>query len=216
MLAFLHTAAAHVATFADLARAIDPAVPCQHAVAADLLAAAGAAGGVDARLAGRVVASVEALRAGGARVVVCTCSTIGDAAEAASRPGAPVLRIDRPMAEAAVRQGPRIAVVAALDTALAATVTLIEAVAAAQGRTVAVRAARCPEAWPLFERGDRKGYLTATAAAARAVAAVADVVVLGQASMAGAAARLADLSVPVLASPELGVRAAIGGWRALA
>lgn len=216
MLAFLHTAAAHVPTFAELVRAIDPAVPCRHAVAADLLAAAGAAGGVDARLAARVVASVEALRAGGARVVVCTCSTIGDAAETASRPGAPVLRIDRPMAEAAVRQGPRIAVVAALDTALAATVALVEAVAAAQGRAVAVRAARCLEAWPLFERGDGEGYLTATAVAARAAAAAADVVVLAQASMAGAAARLADLPVPVLASPTLGVRAALGRWRDLA
>ena len=215
MIGFLHTAAAHVPTFAELLRRVDPQRPGLYAVEDGLLAAATAAGGVDAALAERVAAAVEALRARGARVVVCTCSTIGDAAEAATRPDAPVLRIDRPMAEAAVRSGSRIAIVAALDTALAATAALVETVAREAARAVTVHAARCPEAWPLFERGDREGYLAATAAAARAAAAHADVVLLGQASMAGAAARLADLAVPVLASPELGVRAAVERCRAL-
>ena len=195
---------------------LDPRLPCRHVVEERLLADATAAGAVDAALAGRVAASIEALRAGGARVVVCTCTTIGDAAEAAARPGAPVLRVDRPMAEAAVQRGPRIAVVAALETALVATTALLEAVARAAGRTVTIRAARCPEAWPLFVRDDLDEYLAATAAAARAAAADADVVVLGQTSMAGAVARLADLATPVLASPALGVRAAVDRYRALA
>src|SRR5512143_944105 len=128
MLAFLHTAGSHVANFERLVREVDPDLQCRHAVDEELLAAATAAGGVDAALAARIAAAIDTLRAAGARVVVCTCSTIGDAAEAGSREAAPVLRIDRPMAEEAVRREPggaglpprRIAVVAALDTALAA------------------------------------------------------------------------------------------------
>jgi hypothetical protein len=45
----------------------------------------------------------------------------------------------------------------------------------------------CTEAWPLFEAGDRDGFLTGVADAVRAGSAGCDVVVLAQASMAGAA-----------------------------
>jgi Asp/Glu/Hydantoin racemase len=209
MLGFLHTAAGHVPTFERLVREHDAAVPTRHAVEDQLLADATAAGTVDAALAARVIAAVEALRAEGAHVVVCTCSTIGDAAEAASRPGAPVLRIDRPMAEEAVRRGTRIAVVAALDTALQATTLLVHDAARAAGRPVAVYAVSCPEAWPFFVAGDTDGYLNGTAAAVRAAAADVDVIVLGQVSMAGAVERLSDLTPPVLAAATTGVRAAI-------
>ncbi|MBX3027246.1 hypothetical protein KF840_20305 [bacterium] len=215
MLGFLHTAASHVPTFERLARDADPALSCRHAVEAPLLAAATAAGGVDAALAARIAARVDALRAAGARVVVCTCSTIGDAAEAASRPQAPVLRIDRPMAEAAVRRGARVAVVAALDTALAATVALLRAVAREQGRAVAIAPVLCAAAWPRFVAGDLAAYAAATAAAARAAAPAVDVVVLGQVSMAPAIERLADLATPVLAATPLGVQVAVERCRAL-
>ena len=64
-------------------------------------------------------------------------------------------------------------------------------------------------AWPRFERGDRDGYLADVAAAVRPRAADTDVVVLAQASMAGAQPLLADLGVPVLSSPALGVARAV-------
>lgn len=215
MLGFLHTAASHVPTFERLARAIDPALPCRHAVEASLLAAATEAGGIDAALAARIAARIDALRAAGARVVVCTCSTLGDAAEAASRPDAPVLRIDRPMAEAAVRRGPRVAVVAALDTALAATVALLRDVARQQGRAVAIAPVLCAAAWPCFVAGDLAAYGAAVAAAVRAAAPAADVVVLGQVSMAPVVEQVDDLATPVLAATPLGVRVAAERWRAL-
>ena len=215
MLAFLHTAGSHVANFERLVREVAPELDCRHAVDEELLAAATAAGGVDAALAARIADAIEALRAVGARVVVCTCSTIGDAAEASSRAAAPVLRIDRPMAEAAVRRGPRIAVVAALDTALTATTQLLRAVARDAGREVSIRPVLCAEAWPLFASGDLEGYRSATAAAVRAVAAEADVVVLGQVSMAPVVDQLGDLATPVLAAARLGVQAAVERCRTL-
>lgn len=215
MLGLLHTAASHAPAFEARLRAVDATIAVRHAVEPRLLADAAAAGRVDAALRARVVAAVDDLRAAGARLVVCTCTTIGDAAESADRPASPVLRVDRPMAEAAVARGARIGVVAALPTALEATLELLRRVAAEQGRDVAPRAVTCAEAWPSFERGDLDGYLTAVATAVRAAADDADAVVLAQASMAGVIERVGDLAVPVLASPELGIRTAVERYRAL-
>lgn len=213
MLGFLHTAATHVPAFERLLREVDPSIEGRHVVAAPLLADATAAGQVDAALRGRVAAAVDGLRADGARLVVCTCSTIGDAAEAAGRSGSPVLRLDRPMAEEALRRGNRVAVVAALPTAFEATAALLRRLADERRQAVVIHHAACPQAWPLFERGDLDGYLAAVAVAARAATTDADVVLLGQASMAAALDQLRDL--PVLASAGLGVRAAVAMYRAL-
>jgi aspartate/glutamate racemase len=213
MLGFLHTAATHVPAFERLLREVDPTAEGRHAVDAPLLADAAAAGQVDAALRRRVATAVDALRDAGARLVVCTCTTIGDAAESAGRPGAPVLRLDRPMAEEALRRGNRVAVVAALPTAFEATAALLRRLADERQQAVAIRHVACPEAWQLFERGDLDGYHAAVAGAARAAAADADVVLLGQASMAAALDQLRAL--PVLASAALGVRAAVEMYRAL-
>ncbi len=63
-------------------------------------------------------------------------------------------------------------------------------------------------AWERFEAGDRPGHLALVAAAADALADV-DVIVLAQASMAGAA-ELVTTAVPVLSSPAPGLAAALG------
>jgi hypothetical protein len=63
MLAFLHTAAGHVPTFERLVREQDATLPTRHVVAEELLAAATAAGRVDAALAQRIAAAIDALRA---------------------------------------------------------------------------------------------------------------------------------------------------------
>lgn len=215
MLGLLHTAAMHAPAFEARLRAVDPTIAVRHAVEPELLADASASGRVDAALRSRVVAAIDAVRAAGARLVVCTCTTIGDAAESASTANAPVLRIDRPMVEAAVMRGNRIGVVAALPSALDATLVLVRRVAGERRRDVTTRVASCAAAWPAFERGDLDGYLAAAATAVRAVASDADVVVLAQASLAGVVERLRDLTVPILASPELGIRAAVERYRRL-
>ncbi|MEV0459868.1 hypothetical protein AB0H89_32355, partial [Catellatospora methionotrophica] len=74
------------------------------------------------------------------------------------------------------------------------------------GRSVTVSARVICGAWDRFEAGDLDGYLDRIAAALGEVT-DADVIVLAQASMAPAAERNAT-TVPVLASPRLGLRAA--------
>lgn len=213
MLGFLHTAAAHVATFDDLVRAELDAPPRVHRVAADLLAAARDAGAVPPALAAEITAALRRLRRDGARLAVCTCSTLGGAAEAADA-GLPVLRIDRPMAERAVALGARIGIVAALASTLAPTAALLHDAARGAGRRITCVDALCDDAWPLFEGGDLDAYHAAVAAAAEALAPRCDVVVLAQGSMAAAAGRV-RAATPVLSSPRLGVAAALAAYRAL-
>lgn len=211
-IAFLHTAAAHVATFERLMAELGPGIASRHLVEPELLADARA--GITDALAARVRGVVEAAVAEGARVVVCTCSTIGGCVETVSGPGFTAMRIDRPMAEQAVRVGPRIAVVAALASTLGPTRALLVDAATRAGVEVTITDVLCESAWPRFEAGDVDGYLAAVAAALPGAATAADVVVLAQASMAGAAVFCPTLRVPVLASPRLGVEAALRAERA--
>jgi Asp/Glu/hydantoin racemase len=232
---FLHTADVHVATFGALLAELAPGWGELHEVDERLLADARA--GID--VSDRLAARLGALAAAGADVIVCTCSTLGELAEQVAlplrpsgrglRPGAvPVLRVDRPMAQAAVARaaagqaaqagggqaasdqagagrGGRIAVVAAVAATLPPTVALLRACAG--GAEVEIVAAPCLDAWSLFEAGDQRGYLDRIAAHVRTLD--ADVIVLAQASMAAAGDLLGDLGVPVLSSPRTAVERAV-------
>jgi aspartate/glutamate racemase len=207
MLALLHTSPVHVPVFDALRDESHPDLALRHLVDERLLTRARADG--PEAVAADVRTLVEQAVADGARAVLCTCSTIGGIAEAAAgSAGVPVLRVDRPMAAAAVAAGPRIVVLAALRSTLAPTAGLIEEEARRDGRPAEIRSVLVEDAWPHFEAGDTDTYLRLVAAAADTFTeADADAIVLAQASMAPAQA-LTTTSVPVLASPRLGLRAA--------
>lgn len=199
---FLHTSAVHLPTFDGLTHQSWPLLGTIHVVDESLLAQARARGPEAAKPAVR--ARLDELRANGADIVCCTCSTIGETAERAGL-GVPVFRVDRPMARRAVELGPRIGVVAALESTLGPTRDLIAREAAAAGAEVAVELLLARGAWALFEDGDLDGYLRAVGESARELAARSDVVVLAQASMAPAEQLLAGLRAHVLSSPRLAV-----------
>ncbi|MGC5004334.1 aspartate/glutamate racemase family protein [Streptomyces sp. NBC_00353] len=201
-LALLHTSPVHVPVFEALRDADHPGLALRHLVHEDLLARARDAG-PDA-----VRGEIEALLAGavaeGATAVLCTCSTIGAVAESAAESlGVPVLRVDRPMAAAAVTRD-RVVVLAAIDDTLPPTLALLAEEAG--NRRVDIRTVLVDGAWARFRAGDRDGYLDLVAAAADRVT-DADVIVLAQASMADAATRTAT-RIPVLSSPRPGLSAA--------
>ncbi|MET8532185.1 aspartate/glutamate racemase family protein [Streptomyces sp. NPDC005065] len=201
-LALLHTSPVHVPVFEVLRDADHPGLALRHLVHEDLLARARDAG-PDA-----VRGEVEALLAGavaeGATAVLCTCSTIGGVAESVAESlGVPVLRVDRPMAAAAVTWD-RVVILAAIDDTLPPTLALLAEEAG--NRCVDIRTVLVDGAWARFRAGDRDGYLDLVAAAADRVT-DADVIVLAQASMADAATRTAT-RIPVLSSPRPGLSAA--------
>ncbi|MFI2430021.1 aspartate/glutamate racemase family protein [Streptomyces sp. NPDC018955] len=205
MLALLHTSPVHVPVFDALRDQEHPGLELRHLVAEDLLGRARADG--PAAVADDVRAKVREAVGRGVRAVLCTCSTIGGAAEAAaSAAGVPVLRVDRPMAAEAVAAGSRVVVLAALESTLRPTVTLVGEEAVRAGRSVEVRTVLVEDAWACFEAGDTTEYVRRVADAADAVTG-ADAIVLAQASMAPAE-RLTTTRVPVLSSPRPGLAAA--------
>ncbi|MBT2403092.1 MULTISPECIES: arylsulfatase [unclassified Streptomyces] len=204
-LVLLHTSPVHVPVFDALRDRQHAGAVLRHLVVPELLDRARAEGPESVRPALRVLLAGAGAGAVPAPVLV-TCSTIGAVAESlAPVLGTPVLRVDRPMAAAAVRTGPRIAVLAALESTLAPTEALLAEEAA--GRSVSIRTHVVAGAWDRFEAGDTAGCLGLVAAAADAVT-DADVIVLAQVSMAGAA-DLTMTGTPVLSSPARGLAAAV-------
>ncbi|WP_330333804.1 arylsulfatase [Streptomyces sp. NBC_00536] len=215
-LTLLHTSPVHVPVFDALRDRHHPGTALRHLVVPGLLARARVAGPA------AVAGEIESLLAGqgsGDGAVLCTCSTIGAVAEDLGPAlGRQVLRVDRPMAAAAVRTGPRIAVLATVESTLAPTLALLREEADALDRarpgyaaSLSLRPQVVPGAWERFEAGDDAGCLGLVAAAADAVTG-ADVIVLAQVSMAGAVER-ATTDIPLLSSPSVGLAAAVGALR---
>ncbi|MEU5365911.1 aspartate/glutamate racemase family protein [Streptomyces sp. NPDC005925] len=209
MLTLLHTSPVHVPVFDALRDQDHPGLELRHVVLPELLERARRDGA--AAVAPDVRRALRQAVADGARAVLVTCSTLGGVAESGAGgddAGVPVLRVDRPMAAAAVALGPRVVVLATLGSTLGPTCALVEDEAVRAGRPVAVRTHVPDGAWSAFAAGD-------TARCARLVADVADgigdadVIVLAQASMAPAE-QLVTTSVPVLSSPRRGLAAGAG------
>ena len=199
---FLHTAQSNVPLFQ-----ISPdarGLIARHEVRDDLLARASAAG----RLTDDVRDEAETVlrqASEAADLVLLTCSTLGPAADALDDLPVPVLRVDRALAQAAVKRGGRVAVLYAAPSTQGPTKALFEAEARSSGASIALHLV--PGAWDQFLAGDREGYLQSIAAAADAVAQAADLVAFAQASMAPAAA-LCRHCRP-LTSPAEGLAAAL-------
>lgn len=194
-LTLLHTAQAHCARFDAIRDDIAPGVPLQQVVRADWLEAA--QGGISKALEEEIVGWVTEQTG----PVLCTCTTLGAIAE---RAGA--VRIDRPLMETAARIGGPVIMAYCLESTLGPSEALLREAMGADGD---MRPLPLSEHWALFEAGRYSEFEAAVAATIREEAPQTGCVVLAQASMAGAAALLTDLGVPVLASPELAFQAAL-------
>lgn len=203
----LHTVPTLAATFQASVAHQAPDIDLVHIVDAALLDTAITTGVTD-WVYQQVASHVAHLRECGAEAVLVTCSSIGEAAEAAAAgEDIPVLRVDAPMASEAVaiakRKTPgRIAVLATLAATLGPTDRLIEREAA--DSTVAVTSTVVDGAIAARDAGDQAGHDRLVAEAVALAAGDADVVVLAQASMAGAISDV-EVSTPVLTSPGSGV-----------
>lgn len=210
VIAFLHTSDVHIATFDALRDRLAPDVELLHEVRADLLQDMTPGGCCAPGFLSGTRAVLTALSEPPAALVLCTCSTLGPLAEAiAEAEDLPFLRFDRPMAEAAIAQADKIAVMGCLEGAVHATQLLISDAAQKSGRQIDLQSCCYPELWDIFCSGELAQYHAAVARHLSAVAETADLIVLAQASMAPALASAAAISVPVLSSPELGFRAAL-------
>jgi Asp/Glu/hydantoin racemase len=207
-LGLVHTSATLVPVFAQLCKQKLPGVDTFNIVDDSLVRAIGQRGSLTADIARRVAAYITSAEAGGADHVLVTCSSIGPAVEAAAPfAGVPVLRVDQPMADQAVRLGRRIGVIATLRTTLEPTADLVRRRAIAAAREVELTSHLCEGAFEALMSGDSARHDVMVAEALRALATRVDVIVLAQASMARVVDTLplGDRRVPILASPALAI-----------
>ncbi len=209
-LAFLHTLDANVSAFEDLVRASGSDCVVAHRVDESVLKDVFVKGAMDEGIEERIRTDLSELVDDGADLVVCTCSSIGAVAEAMNASSTvEIQRIDRAMADEAVRVGDRIVLAASLSSTLGPTRELLESSASRLAKSISVKEVVIADAWKYFEAGDRSGYVEAIAKGLEAEIASGDVIVLAQASMADAARLVSDCPIPILSSPGLGVDRAL-------
>jgi len=206
---FFHTSPVHIDTFNRLRDRLAPGLEISHVVREDLLVAAQKVGGINEAIEFRVTDELLRLSRSGARLVVCTCSSLGGVVEAFDAPGMRTMRIDRPMADEAVATGGPVALVAAFEPTIAVTRDLILNSAEAAGVTLDVATYLIPDCWDTFLRGNVDAYYEQIATYLSELKATSGVIVLAQASMVPAASLAEGIAVPILSSVESGFQAAI-------
>jgi Asp/Glu/hydantoin racemase len=205
-LAFIHTSPVLTPTFAQLAAELLPGVQIFHMVDESLIKNTIAAGALTKATARRVLSLIESAQYAGADAALVTCSSIGKAVELA-RPliDIPVVRVDEPMAAAAVAGGGRIGVAATLRTTLMPTVQLLEDTARQHQKSIDVVPCLCEGAFEALLSGRADEHDRLVSDALQKLAQDVDVVVLAQASMARVLQGMTLNGTTILSSPRLAV-----------
>ncbi len=208
-LTILHTSQSHVARFDGLlARHSALPLRVQHHVNETLLPDSGP---LTDELKRKALSSFMQLSAG-ADMVLCTCSTLGPVADlAAEMVDGSVRRIDRPMAQLALKAGQNILVVACLAPSIIPTQHLLMQEADQAQLLPLITPLIVEGAWDLFMSGDEASYAQSIAQAVEASikASKPDAVILAQASMDCAEPILKDCGVPLFSTPRIGLDAAL-------
>lgn len=157
----------------------------------------------------RLLSMIESAEMAGADAVLVTCSSIGPGVALAQQLfDLPVIRVDEAMADAAVRMGRRIGVMATLTTTLEPTIALLQERARDAGIEIEVVESLCDGAFDAVMAGDATTHDRILSHALKHEMKGVDVVILAQASMARVVKTMPQgtLTMPVLSSPELAVR----------
>ncbi len=143
------------------------------------------AGSITPGVRARLYALLSVAQSIGPDAILCACSSIGKVMEEGDTfTAAPVLRIDGPMAAAAVANSSRIAVLATLASTLEPTTELIHRKACETGKSVELASSVIENAGALLKAGDTEAYDQLVAGVIREKLKTSEVVLLAQASMA--------------------------------
>jgi Asp/Glu/hydantoin racemase len=204
----VHTAMALVQPLTAIFKEILPEVKLNHIADDSLIQEVIANGCVTPAVRKRLLAYYDMAAVAGADVVFNTCSSVGDVAEMAKDiVSVPVFRIDRPMAQEAIKRAERIGVISTLPTTLGPTRRLLELEARRMQCDVTLVDGLAEGAFQAGQSGDAETHDRLIAEAATKIADQVELFVLAQGSMARMENRLAELTgKPVLSSPSLGVQ----------
>jgi Asp/Glu/hydantoin racemase len=137
----------------------------------------------------------------GVDVILLACSTFNQAVELA-RPmiTTPLIQIDRPMMDLAVKHGPRIGLLATVATTVPASERLLKLAAQEAQREIEITTRLCSEAFQVLKAGNPEKHNEMLLTEIDELARHVDVIVLAQVSMTALEPRLNNPKVPVLNS----------------
>jgi len=145
----------------------------------------------------------------GADAILNTCSSVGEVVTIGEQlVDIPIVRIDEPMAEKAVKSFHRIGVLATVPSTLEPTIRLIQSKANNFGKSVTVHKGLAEGAYQALINGDPSRHDELILKTAKQIAPEVDGIVLAQGSMMRMEKNLkAHTEKPVLSSPYLGILA---------
>ena len=134
----------------------------------------------------------------GVDLILLACSTFNRAVEHA-RPmiRTPMLQIDRPMMDLAVRHGTRLGLLATVPTTVPASERLLRLAAADAGKTVEIKTRLCSDAFAALKAGQTEKHNDMLLAEIDRLSGEVDAIVLAQLSMSALEPRLTSTKVPV-------------------
>jgi len=142
----------------------------------------------------------------GVNLILLACSTFNRAVEyAAPMMNVPLLQIDRPMMDLAVRDGRRVGLVATLPSTVPSSERLLHLAAQEAGRTVEVKTVLSAEAFKQLRAGHPEKHNEILLEEIDKLAKEVDAIVLAQVSMTALEPLLGTTRVPVYNSGRTGV-----------
>lgn len=206
-IAMLHTSSATLAMVQQLIADIMPEVEVMHLVEESMIKQVMKAGGVTPNIAARIADYVHIAEKADCDIFITACSSIGTAVEQCQfLTPLQLARIDSAMVKEAIEKGERIAVLATVATTLKPTLDYVQRKIQESGKPRAVTPILMEEAFHALLAGEMDTHDRIVADGLKTAFSQADVVILAQASMARVLQQLPTPPVPVLTSPESGIR----------
>ena len=210
-LGMIHAAVFTAASLEPIAREIMPEVEIMHAgddtVQRDNLSAP--VGTIPPRNYYKFVTLARFLQEADVDLIVLGCSTFNRAVEYA-RPmlTVPLLQIDRPMMEEAVKCGKTIGLLGTLPSTMPSSERLLRLCAEEAGKEITVKSLLNDEAFRILRAGDPGKHNELLLEDIAKLSRECDCIVLAQGSMAVLDKDVADNPVPVISSPRLAFKRA--------
>lgn len=202
----IHATLNSVQPMVEAFRRYEPSVALAHFLDEGLIRVAEKQGGVTPKLLRRFVNLAAKAEESCVDGILVACSLFSSHVTAVSPLfSVPLVSVDRAMLEHAVAIGTSIGVIATVAAAGPNTARQIEEIAKQSGKRIAIEVTVCADAFAKLATDPVAHDLLIREQAIR-LAEKVDVVVLAQISMARAVERLADIKVPVLTSPESGIK----------
>ncbi|MEC6162034.1 MULTISPECIES: aspartate/glutamate racemase family protein [Klebsiella] len=206
-IAMLHTSSATLAMMQQLIADIMPEVEVMHLVEESMIKQVMKAGRVTPNIAARIADYVHIAEKADCDIFITACSSIGTAVEQCQfLTPLQLARIDSAMVKEAIEKGERIAVLATVATTLKPTLDYVQRKIQESGKPRAVTPILMEEAFHALLAGEMDTHDRIVADGLKTAFSQADVVMLAQASMARVLQQLPTPPVPVLTSPESGIR----------